>query len=279
MTVYIESETAPYIYSWNSSGQPTNGAWPGVKLTRTIQTLDGKQFWTRTFSTVPVNIVISNGGDKETNTDGEEIATGNNAIQSKNYEGLTHDTYIQFDVNNTNKETNTVDITSNYYVPQAVTLPECAKFIPNHLYCYFQGNKDYDSPCAWAWLGERNFCGTWPGVKLTRAGQDSEGHIVWLWDGGDFVDLFDTYSPSASLFPEAILFSNNGTPQTADFPFKNGGYYDATGLVGDVTTGLRPSTVGTPAVKSGVRFNLQGQRVGSDYRGLIIMDGRKVMNK
>ena len=234
LTIYVESPEAPYIYAWNSAGQATNGSWPGTQLTTTATMKDGKTFWTRTFSTIPVNIVINNGGTTTTDENGETVATGEGMVQTADITGLTHDSYFTFDPTNTDKETNWTDITSNYYTPEPIQLPECAKPIENHLYCYFQGNKDYDSPRAWAWLGEKNFCGEWPGTKMTRVGDDGNGHLVWLWDGGDFVDLFDTYTPDKALFPEGILFSNNGDPKTADFKFENGGYYDATGLIGNV---------------------------------------------
>ena len=279
LTVYVECSEAPYLYSWNSAGQATNGAWPGTQLTTTATTEDGKTFWTRTFSTAPVNIVINNGGDKETNDEGETVATGKNMVQTADIVGLTHDSYFTFDPTNSDKETNWTDITSNYYTPEPVQLPACAEPIKNHLYCYFQGNKDYDSPRAWAWLGEKNFCGEWPGTKLTRVGDDGQGHLVWLWDGGDFVDLFDTYEPDPSLFPEGILFSNNGDPQTDNFTFVNGGYYDATGLLGNVTTGV--STIKADRIMNGnaPRYNMQGQRVSDSYRGLVIQGGRKYIVK
>ena len=248
LTIYVESAEAPYIYSWNGSGQATNGAWPGTQLTTTVTKDDGKTFWARTFTTAPVNIVINNGGDKQTNDEGEIIATGENMVQTADITGLTHDSYFTFDPTNTDKETNWTDITSNYYTPEPVQLPACAKPIENHLYCYFQGNKDYDSPRAWAWLGEKNFCGEWPGTKLTRVGDDGNGHLVWLWDGGDFVDLFDTYTPDKALFPEGILFNNGGDPQTANFKFENGGYYDATGLLGNVIKGTKGDVNGDDVV-------------------------------
>ena len=282
LTIYVECAEAPYIYSWNSSGQATNGAWPGTQLTTTVTKEDGKTFWTRTFTTSPVNIVINNGGSKETNEDGETIATGKDMVQTADIKGLTHDSYFTFDPTNTDKETNWTDITSNYYTPEPVKLPACAKDIEDHLFCYFQGNKDYDSPRAWAWLGEKNFCGEWPGARLTRVGDDGNGHLVWLWDAGNYIDLFDTYTPDEALFPSNILFNNGGEdPKTADFVFENGGYYDATGLVGNVkkgTSGISATTV-NPLAQPAVIYNLQGQKVTNNYRGIIIRDGRKVLNR
>lgn len=278
--VYVKCDEAPFIYSWNSAGQPTNGAWPGTQLTTTVKKEDGEIFWVRSFSTAPANIIINNGGDKTTDGEGELVATGENVVQTADITGLTHDSYFTFDPTNTDKETNWTDITENYYTPEPVQLPACAKPIENHVYCYFQGNKDYDSPRAWAWLNDRNFCGEWPGTRLTRVGDDGNGHLVWLWDAGDFIDLYDTYTPDPSLFPSNILFNNGGEdPKTADFKFENGGYYDATGLLGNVNVTTAISTVPYVTTQSQQTYNLQGQRVNASYKGIVIKNGRKYLVK
>jgi alpha-amylase len=282
LTVYVECAEAPYIYSWNSAGQPTNGEWPGTQLTTTVTKEDGKTFWARTFTTSPVNIVINNGGRTTTNDEGETVATGEGMVQTADIVGLTHDSYFTFDPTNTDKETNWTDITNNYYTPEPIALPACAKDIEDHLFCYFQGNKDYDSPRAWAWNDGKNFCGEWPGVKLTRVGDDGNGHLVWLWDAGDYMDLFDTYTPDPALFPSNILFNNGSEdPKTADFVFQNGGYYDATGLLGcveKIPDGINATTINT-AIQPAVIYNLQGQKVSTGYRGIVVSQGRKIMVK
>ena len=281
ITIYVEAEKAPYLYSWNSSGQPTNGSWPGTQLATTVTKEDGKTFWVRSFSTVPVNIIINNGGAVETNDDGETVATGEGMVQTADILNLTHDSYFTFDPSISDKNENWTDITSRYYTPEPIQLPACAEPINRHLYCYFQGNKDYDSPRAYAWLGNKLFCGDFPGTRLTRVGDDGNGHLVWLWDGGDFMDLFDTYTPDPSLFPENILFNNGGQdPKTADFKFEIGGYYDATGLLGNVIQGT--DAIATPkatATSQAVIYNLQGQKVSNSYRGIVISNGKKLMRR
>ncbi len=212
ITVNVSCESAPTIYAWNDSGEELLGAWPGTKLTETTTAKDGTKFWTTTFTKVPVHIVINNG----------------EGVQTSNIEGLTHDSYYTFDPTNTDKETNWTDVTSKYYQP-IVNLPECAKEIPGHVYAYFQGNKDYDTPCTWVWGdNDKNFCKNqeWPGDKLIKAGTDADQHAVWLWDGGEIAE--------GAELPTGILFSNNGSPQTDNFEFVNGGYYDATGFLASV---------------------------------------------
>ena len=47
------------------------------------------------------------------------------------------------------------------------------------------------------------------------------GLDIWEWDGGEVGDYI----------PTGIIFSNHGSPQTADLNFVNGAYYDQNGLV------------------------------------------------
>ena len=67
---------------------------------------------------------------------------------------------------------------------------------------------------AWAWNDEENFTGgTWPGVELTETNVD--GDYVWKTTGA----------------PTKIIFSDNGSNQTADLDFKDGGKYTIAGRV------------------------------------------------
>jgi alpha-amylase len=256
ITIYVEADEAPYIYAWNTSGDPINGTWPGTQMTTTDTAGDGKTFWTVSFTKVPVNIIINNGA-----------AEG--LVQSADIENLKHDSYFTFDPSETDKNLNWTDITSNYFTPEPVVLPACAKAKEGHIYCYFQGNKDYDSPCAWVWNEDKNFCATtnWPGDKLTRVGSDNDGHAVWIWDAGEAEEIEGV--------PEMILFSNNGSPQTENFKFVIGGYYDATGLVGNVNDTQGISNVMQNTQQHAVIYNLSGQRVSANYRGIVIENGQK----
>ena len=257
ITVYIEATEAPYVYAWNSVGDPVNGTWPGTKMTTTAN-VDNKSFWTVEFKKVPVNIIINNGDEKD-------------LVQSADIENLKHDSYFTFDATVADKTKNWTDITSQYFTPEPVELPACALPIEGHVYCYFQGNKDYDSPRAWVWNEEVNFCANqeWPGDKMTRAGEDNNGHVIWLWDGGETEEL--------SSMPEMILFSNNGSPQTDNFQFVVGGYYDATGLVGNVNDAQGIEAVTVVNKVSQYTYNLSGQRVNANYRGLVIKEGKKLI--
>ena len=262
VTVYVNSTSteAPYIYAWNDGGAQPVGGWPGRQMTETATTEDGKSWWKYTFSINPVNVIFNNGAEVD-------------LVQTADIKGLTHDSYFTFDPSNTDKETNYTDVTSQYYTPEPVELPSCVKPIEGHLYVYFQANKDYDTPYIWVWgENDKNFCTntTWPGDKMKWVGTDGTGHAIWLWDAGAIAE--------GDPMPTGLLFSNNGDPQSADLPFKNGGYYDIRGWLADVATGIDAVTIDGSDSCTPI-YNLQGQRVNGNYRGLIIQNGRKVVNR
>ena len=258
ITVYIQAEEPPYLYIWNDNGE-LNGGWPGKQLTETA-TIDDQTFWKQTVKDIAINIVINNGA----------------GTQTKNYEGLTHDSYFSFDDNNSDMETNSSDLTSQYYKGTSlqIELPECAKPIEGHLYAYFRDNLDFDEPHVWAWNDDKNFCTTtteWPGDKMRIVGKDSDNRNVWLWDGGAIED--------GAAMPQFIIFNNQGYPQTASLPFQNGGYYNMYNLLGIAgTTAIQP-VYAAPGSTASQRYNLNGQRIADGYHGLVIQNGRKVILK
>ena len=67
---------------------------------------------------------------------------------------------------------------------------------------------------VWAWNDEENFTGgVWPGVEVTET--NGEGDYVWKTTGA----------------PTKIIFSDNGSNQTADLDFKDGSKYTVEGRV------------------------------------------------
>ena len=88
----------------------------------------------------------------------------------------------------------------------------------------------FEAPPSWtetimcyAW-DKKEFAGNWPGQACQKLGMASNGNNVWKW----------TYSGSETSMPANIIFNNSGSPQTADLPFQNGGYYNKDGLKGVV---------------------------------------------
>jgi len=88
---------------------------------------------------------------------------------------------------------------------------------------------------CWAWCDTpaENFTsatGTWPGIACTLIGTAANGNKVWkwTWDG-------TKQHNSTATIPAMIIFSNSGSPQTADLQFQNGGYYNKDGIKGTVS--------------------------------------------
>ena len=68
---------------------------------------------------------------------------------------------------------------------------------------------------AWVWSDSKNFTGgTWPGQACTYLGNN-----IWKW----------SYTGTDKISGGVIF--NNGSSQTADFTWVNGGYYNANGYV------------------------------------------------
>ncbi len=156
--------------------------------------------------------------------------------------------------------------------PYTGEIPACVKPIEGHIYCYFQGNKDYPAPNAWVWGVDNksfNTKTTWPGDALKKVGQDSDQHDIYLWDGGQ----------AGSEMPTGIVFSTgSGSPQTADFVFHNGGYYDASGYLTSATSGVSAPTIKSSEA-SKPTYTLTGQRTANGYRGIVIQNGKKRLVK
>ena len=84
ITIYVTGKNGADIsgtnlYAWNDAGKPA-GAWPGTALTETTE-VDGRTFYYYTFDTSdPVSIILNRNG-----------------AQTGNIEGITEDTYYEYD--------------------------------------------------------------------------------------------------------------------------------------------------------------------------------------
>lgn len=130
--------------------------------------------------------------------------------------------------------------------------------------------------CCWAWSDtpSDNFTWSqrknWPGVDCTQLGTAPNGKKVWkwTWDGVK-------QNNSAAMQPAKIIFSNNGSPQTADLPFSNGGYYTKDGLFKVVATGIDNAPEVAPATTP--VYDLSGRKMGNGQlpKGIYIQNGKK----
>lgn len=137
---------------------------------------------------------------------------------------------------------------------------------------------------CWAWDDKGNYTGNsktgWPGVSCTLVGTTAAGNAVykWTWNSKYYADV----TGATATIPTHIIFSANaGSPQQNDMTFKNGNYYTLSTVAGnviDATTGISKITT-TTNVADAPMFNLAGQRVDSNYKGVVIQNGKKVVRK
>lgn len=75
---------------------------------------------------------------------------------------------------------------------------------------------DKSSAKVWIWDSSNNYTGgSWPGQSMTLMGKNSVGRNIFKW----------IYTGSLTTMPTGLIFSVNGSPQTADLTFRNHGYY------------------------------------------------------
>ena len=137
---------------------------------------------------------------------------------------------------------------------------------------------------CWAWDDKGNYTGNsktgWPGVSCTLVGTTAAGNAVykWTWNSKYYADVTGTTATT----PTHIIFSANaGSPQQNDMTFKNGNYYNLSTVAGnviDATTGISKISTTTNTADAPM-YNLAGQRVDSNYKGVVIQNGKKVVRK
>ncbi|WP_262278959.1 alpha-amylase family glycosyl hydrolase [Hallella absiana] len=139
---------------------------------------------------------------------------------------------------------------------------------------------------CWAWDANGNYTGgSWPGATCTKVGTTDAGNAVykWTWDG--------LFTGTTASTPSHIIFSGwrSSTTFTDTYKiaqqnnqtFKNGNYYGLSTVLGnviDATTGISKITTTTNTADAPL-YNLAGQRVDNNYKGVVIQNGKKVMRK
>ena len=107
-----------------------------------------------------------------------------------------------------------------------VVIPDFCTVSAGETCAFFESASSWSKVTCWAWDNKQNYTGgTWPGQECTKIGTASNGNTVWKW----------VYTGTLTTQPAQIIFSNDGSSQTADLTFQNGGYYNRNGLQGTVT--------------------------------------------
>lgn len=82
---------------------------------------------------------------------------------------------------------------------------------------FFENTADWGGKMkTYVWNGSKNYAGAWPGSSMTYL-----GNKVWKW----------TFTGTAKIPESAGVIFNNGSSQTADLKWVNGGYYNHNGYV------------------------------------------------
>ena len=207
VNIYVAADNDPYIYAWEviSGENVAPVAWPGTKLTEK----DDEGWYHYSQEASSLNIIFNNGNGAQT-ANIEGLKPGNHYFTYDGYSGYTR-----------------------VEEPESTTLPSCAINLGDDvIYCYFENSAHYAGPCVWATNQTAIYTGSsWPGVALgTPVGVASNGNQVYRW----------VYDGDLDSMPSVVLFSDNGnqSTQTQDFVFVNGGYYNAGGLVGVVSSNV-----------------------------------------
>ena len=164
-----------------------------------------------------------------------------------------------------------------------VTIPSFCTVNEGETCAFFVAPKSWGSQIkCWRWDKQYNYTGNlWPGVDCQKLGEDNKGYTVWKWT----YKASDRKSQSSSN--EGIIF-NDGTNQTADLAFTNGGYYNQEGLQGVVSaTAIRSIEAileGSVKVYSLdgrlIREALNGsEAIKSLKKGVYIINNKKVVIK
>lgn len=160
--------------------------------------------------------------------------------------------------------------------PERATLPSCAT-VQDGTYAYFEKPSSWTNTInVWAWYNDASHSNiydgaSWPGVNKDVKQVGTNGtNKVYLWK----------YNGTKSK-PAMIIF-NDGSNQTQDLTFTNGGYYNITGLVDVVTSGISTPIADMTSADNRI-FNIGGQYVGNNAAvlkaGLYIQNGKKILIK
>ena len=207
-------------------------------------------YWVKSFTQAPINIIFNNG----------------NGGQTSNIENISGNCYFTYD--------GSAGYTTESGGGETSNLPTCATW-QEGTFCYLEAS--WSSANVWAWkTGEDGsvFLGTqWPGVAMTKVGTNG-GNNVFLW------------KHTSDALPENIIF-NNGTDQTDDLTFTNGGYYNQSGaLVGTVVNSTGIDAVTALEYQTVNVYTLDGRLIRSAVpaaaavkglsKGLYLVGGKKV---
>ncbi len=191
-----------YCYGWNSDSENFTGTWPGATCTYLG---DNIWKWTYTGSTA----IAENAG----------VIFNNGSSQTDDFKWVNGGYY------NASGYVRTVEPGEEPGNPSEPEEPE--KPVEGEQAVYFENSASWGGTInCYSWNGDsENFAGAWPGSPCTYLGDN-----VWKW----------TYTGDGTIPASAGVIFNNGSSQTDDFKWVNGGYYNASGYVRTIGSEDKP---------------------------------------
>ncbi|MBQ9231661.1 MAG: starch-binding protein [Prevotella sp.] len=163
--------------------------------------------------------------------------------------------------------------------PSEFTIPSFCTVNAGETCAFFESPATWSQTTCWAWSTINFTGGSWPGIACVQVGTLDNGNKVWkwTWDGKCYnSDTKAQVTPSGK--PTGIIFSNNGSSQTADLVFENAAYYNRNGQKMGVVTGINLIRADVKSLDS-YWYDLRGRRLEGEptAKGVYIHQGRKIL--
>ena len=277
-TVYVQADEAPYLYGWftvNAKETKINGAWPGKQMTEKVKKTnkDGveMEFWCQSFSfeeTSSFNIIFNN---------------GNTAMmqQTGNITDIASDRYFTYD-----GKTKYTDITEEFGVEIPDVEIQSVALLSDlnewnglaQLFTEVQKNTKYTYNLVITPEDEEKT----EGYYRFKIMVNSSAYLDWNTEGMTRVD------PNEWLEEDIALGGGNIGIALDEIDVRNflftmefaGGkdiYQGWTLTIVEGTDGIYGIAY-DPTVEQ-TRYNLSGQRINGNYRGIVVSKGKKLLVK
>ena len=281
-TVYVKAETAPYLYGWftvNAKETKINGAWPGKQMTQTVKKTNKNgeeiEFWCQTFEfseTSSFNIIFNN---------------GNTALmkQTGNITDISSDRYFTYD-----GETKYTDITEDFGVEIPDVEIQSVALISElnewdglaQLFTEVEKNKKYTYNLS---LTDEQLEPVENYYRF-KIMVNSSAYLDWNTAGMERIDPNEWLEEDIALGNGNIgmlIDDEEGAPKNILFTMTFAGGKDI--YQGWTLKVEAADPTGISAVRTAnndtnkAAFNLAGQRVGKNYKGIVVKNGKKLMIK
>ncbi len=276
-TIYVQAEEAPYLYGWftvNAKETKINGPWPGTQMTESVTKVNKNgesiTFWSQTFTfenTSSFNIIFNNGDNAMMKQTGN--ITNISSDRYFTYDGATKYTDIteDFNVEIPDVEVQSVALLSELNgwdgLAQVFSVVEANAKYTYNLDLTNVDMSEVEDYYRFKIMVNSSAYLDWYNLTLDDPNEWMEEDIA-LGGGNIGIDI-------SQLEVRAILF-------TATFAGGKDIYQGWTlkAELGSPMTGI--SGIADNVTKQPVtRYNLSGQQVGKDYRGIMIVNGKKVL--